>query len=104
MMAIDFTEIKQILTYLEDQWELEAHILQFQSANQYYKTVISSIGALVMEIDHILFSDQCLQSDRILYTHWATTSTGNESKTANIRYLHHQCSDEADIPQFCSTG
>ena len=39
MTAVNFEKTRQIITYLEHQWEFEAHILQFWSTNQYYKTV-----------------------------------------------------------------
>ena len=92
---------RHIATYLEHYWEFEAHILQFSSTIQQYKTVEYERHRTIGDGDrpHCIPDHQNF-SEAMPHVHNTDTSGYNEGKKLNVGYLHHQWSDGAHMVRF----
>ena len=88
-----------------------AHILQFRSTHQYYKTAKYELHRTIGGGDtlHVIFcgSDYISKMLSQYSNHSTVTVTSSKHQhreNFNVMYLHHQWSDGAHTLQFCSTS
>ena len=99
------------MEYLEAQWTVSVHILQFASTHQYYRTAKYGPNRITGDEDRsgYVFEPSWVPTNHntdvprsdLPGTEWSDWSADQK---LNVNYLHHQWSDSDHTLQFDSTG